>query len=45
LRRFRRAARLGLSGAMITDYPLKHRRYHQSEYGPFWAAAERSTCY
>jgi predicted TIM-barrel fold metal-dependent hydrolase len=35
-----RAARLGLSGAMITEYPLEHRRYDQSEYEPFWAAAE-----
>ena len=34
------AARLGLSGAMITAYPLEHRRYDGSEYEPFWAAAE-----
>ena len=34
------AARLGLSGAMITEYPLEHRRYDLSEYEPFWAAAE-----
>ena len=34
-----RAAQLGLSGAMITEYPLEHRRYDQSEYEPFWAAA------
>jgi len=33
------AARLGLSGAMITEYPLEHRRYDGSEYEPFWAAA------
>src|SRR5882762_10229030 len=38
-RRFRRAARLGLAGTMITEYPLEHRRYDQSEYEPFWAAA------
>jgi len=25
---------------MITEYPLEHRRYDQSEYEPFWAAAE-----
>jgi predicted TIM-barrel fold metal-dependent hydrolase len=31
---------LGLSGAMITEYPLEHRRYDGSEYEPFWAAAE-----
>jgi predicted TIM-barrel fold metal-dependent hydrolase len=35
-----RAARLGLAGAMITEYPLEHRRYDQAEYEPFWAAAE-----
>jgi len=34
-----RAARLGLSGAMITEYPLEHRRYDGSENEPFWAAA------
>src|SRR5713226_6335770 len=34
-----RAARVGLSGAMITEYPLEHRRYDGSEYEPFWAAA------
>jgi hypothetical protein len=37
--RFKRAARLGLAGAMITEYPLEHRRYDQTEYKPFWAAA------
>jgi len=35
-----RAARLGLAGAMITEYPLEHRRYDLPEYEPFWAAAE-----
>ena len=34
-----RAARLGLSGAMITEYPAEDRRYDQPEYEPFWAAA------
>src|SRR5207237_6039170 len=34
-----RAARLGLGGAMITEYPLEHRRYDQPDYEPFWAAA------
>jgi predicted TIM-barrel fold metal-dependent hydrolase len=24
---------------MITEYPLEQRRYDQSEYEPFWAAA------
>jgi predicted TIM-barrel fold metal-dependent hydrolase len=35
-----RAARLGLAGAMITEYPLEERRYDQPEYDKFWAAAE-----
>src|SRR5882724_9997697 len=34
-----RAAHLGLSGAMITEYPAEDRRYDQPEYEPFWAAA------
>lgn len=34
-----RAARLGLAGAMITEYPLEDRRYDQPEYEPFWSAA------
>ncbi|HXC26959.1 MAG TPA: amidohydrolase family protein [Stellaceae bacterium] len=34
-----RAARLGLCGAMITEYPAEDRRYDQPEYEPFWAAA------
>ena len=38
-RRFRRAARLGLSGAMITEYPPEHRRYDQPECERLWAAA------
>jgi predicted TIM-barrel fold metal-dependent hydrolase len=39
IKELERAARLGRAGAMITEYPLKHRRYDQSEYEPFWAAA------
>ncbi len=35
-----RSARMGLAGAMITEYPLDQRRYDQPEYEPFWAAAE-----
>jgi predicted TIM-barrel fold metal-dependent hydrolase len=35
----RRAARLGLAGAMIAEYPAEDRRYDQAEYEPFWAAA------
>jgi hypothetical protein len=34
-----RAAGLDLAGAMITEYPLEHRRYDGSEYEPFWAVA------
>src|SRR5580692_2365497 len=39
VRELERAARLGLSGAMITEYPAEDRRYDQPEYEPFWAAA------
>ncbi|MFO1162961.1 MAG: amidohydrolase family protein [Reyranellaceae bacterium] len=39
IRELERAARLGLAGAMITEYPFEHRRYDQPEYEPFWAAA------
>jgi hypothetical protein len=28
------------SGAIITEYPLEHRRYDGSEHEPFWAPAE-----
>ena len=35
-----RAAKLGLAGAMITEYPLEDRRYDQPEYERFWAAAQ-----
>ena len=35
-----RAAKLGLVGAMITEYPAENRRYDNSEYEPFWAAAQ-----
>jgi predicted TIM-barrel fold metal-dependent hydrolase len=40
VRELERASRLGLAGAMITEYPLEHRRYDQPEYEPFWSAAE-----
>jgi predicted TIM-barrel fold metal-dependent hydrolase len=40
IRELERAAGLGLAGAMITEYPLEHRRYDQPEYEPFWAAAQ-----
>src|ERR1700674_2599164 len=39
VRELERAARLGLSGAMITEYPAESRRYDQPDYEPFWAAA------
>jgi len=39
IRELERAAHLGLSGAMITEYPLEDRRYDQPDYEPFWAAA------
>ena len=39
IRELERAARLGLAGAVVTEYPLEHRRYDQPEYEPFWAAA------
>jgi hypothetical protein len=35
----KRAARPGLSGAIITESPLEDRRCDGSEYEPFWAAA------
>jgi predicted TIM-barrel fold metal-dependent hydrolase len=35
-----RAAHMGLAGAMVSEYPLEHRRYDQPEYEPFWAAAQ-----
>jgi predicted TIM-barrel fold metal-dependent hydrolase len=39
IRELERASRLGLSGAMITEYPAEDRRYDQPEYERFWAAA------
>lgn len=39
IRELERAARLGLCGAMITEYPLEDRRYDQAAYEKFWAAA------
>jgi transcriptional regulator with XRE-family HTH domain len=39
IKELERAARLGLSGAMITEYPAEDRRYDQPEYEPLWAAA------
>ncbi|HET7341523.1 MAG TPA: amidohydrolase family protein [Methylomirabilota bacterium] len=40
VRELERAARLGLVGAMITEYPLEDRRYDHPDYEPFWSAAE-----
>jgi hypothetical protein len=39
IKELERAARLGLSCAMITEYPAEDRRYDQPEYEAFWAAA------
>jgi predicted TIM-barrel fold metal-dependent hydrolase len=39
IKELERAARLGLSGAMIAEYPAEDRRYDQPEYEPFWATA------
>jgi len=39
IRELERTARLGLCGAMITEYPAEDRRFDQEEYEPFWAAA------
>jgi predicted TIM-barrel fold metal-dependent hydrolase len=39
IKELERTARLGLAGAMITEYPLEDRRYDQPEYEPFWSAA------
>lgn len=39
VRELERAARLGLCGAMIAEYPAEDRRYDQPEYERFWAAA------
>jgi len=40
VRELERAARMGLAGAMISEYPLEDRRYDLPIYEPFWAAAE-----
>ena len=40
IRELERVAKRGFAGAMITEYPLEHRRYDQPEYEPFWAAAQ-----
>ncbi|MGH7390532.1 MAG: amidohydrolase family protein [Candidatus Rokuibacteriota bacterium] len=40
IRELERAAKMGLAGAMITEYPLEDRRYDQPDYEPLWAAAQ-----
>jgi predicted TIM-barrel fold metal-dependent hydrolase len=40
IKELERAARMGLAGAMITEYPLEDRRYDHPDYEPFWAAAQ-----
>src|SRR5205807_651575 len=39
IKELERTASLGLAGAMIAEYPAEDRRYDQTEYEPFWAAA------
>ena len=40
VRELERSARMGLVGAMISEYPWESRRYDGAEYEPFWAAAQ-----
>ncbi len=40
IREMERAAKMGLCGAMIAEYPAEARRYLEPEYEPFWAAAQ-----
>jgi predicted TIM-barrel fold metal-dependent hydrolase len=40
IREMHRAAKMGLCGAMISEYPAEARRYLEPEYEPFWAAAQ-----
>lgn len=40
IRELERAAKMGLCGGMIAEYPPEARRYLDSEYEPFWAAAQ-----
>ncbi|ETW93490.1 MAG: hypothetical protein ETSY1_38975 [Candidatus Entotheonella factor] len=40
IREMERAAKKGLCGAMISEYPAEARRYLEPEYEPFWAAAQ-----
>jgi predicted TIM-barrel fold metal-dependent hydrolase len=40
IRELERTARLGLVGAMISEYPPEERRYDHPDYEPFWAAAQ-----
>ena len=40
IRELERTTRMGLVGAMITEYPDESRRYDGPEYEPLWAAAQ-----
>lgn len=40
IRELERTAKLGLAGAMISEYPPEDRRYDHPDYEPFWAAAQ-----
>ena len=44
IKELERAARLGLSGAMITEYPLEHRRYDQPSTSRSGPPPRRSIC-
>ena len=40
MRELSRAAKMGMPGAMISEYPPEERRYDLPEYEPFWALAQ-----
>ena len=40
MRELSRTAKMGMAGAMISEYPPEERRYDLPEYEPFWALAQ-----
>lgn len=40
MRELERTAKMGMPGAMISEYPPEERRYDLPEYEPFWALAQ-----
>ena len=40
MRELERTTRMGLVGAMISEYPAEERRYDNPEYEPFWALSQ-----